>query len=94
MSADIWACGRPHLSVKTPRPHEGIVQNVSSVSSCNDDDAGVALKAIHLCQQLVQSLLTFVVATTHSSSTRSANSVNLIHKDNAWCIFLGLQYVG
>ena len=86
--------GHAHLSVKTPWPHEGIVQNVSSVGGRNDDDASVALKPIHLCQQLVQSLLTLIIAATHSSSTRPANSINLIHKDNAWCILLGLQYMG
>jgi len=60
-----------HLSVKTTRPHQSVIQDVSSVGGCNDNDASVALKAVHLCQQLVQSLLTLIVASTNTSSTRS-----------------------
>ncbi len=80
-----------HLSVKSARPHQGIVQDVGSVGGCNDNDASVALKAIHLCKKLVQGLLALVIASTNTGSTRSAHSINLIHKDNAWCILLGLQ---
>ena len=80
-----------YLSVKPARPHEGIVQNVSSVGSSNDNDACIALKAVHLRQQLVQCLLTLIVATANTSSTGSTHSINLINKDNAWCILLCLQ---
>lgn len=57
-----------HLSVKTPRPQQGTVQNVSPVGGCNDDDTGVALEAIHLSQQLVQGLLTLVIAAANTSA--------------------------
>ena len=82
---------RPYLSVKSARSHKSAIQDVGSVGGCNDNDAGVALKAVHLCQQLVEGLLALIIATTNSSASRSANSVNLIYKDNAWCILLGLQ---
>ena len=58
-----------YLSVETARPHESIVQNVSSVGGSNDNDTSVALKAIHLCKQLVQGLLTLIIATSNSSTT-------------------------
>ena len=80
-----------YLSVETSRPEQGTIQDVSSVSGSNDNDTSVALEAVHLCQQLVEGLLTLIVASTNSSSTRSAHSINLIHKDNAGCILLCLH---
>ena len=83
-----------YLSVKASWPHQGIVQYVSSVSGCNDNNASVALKSIHLCQELVQRLLTLIVAAAYSSSARPTHSIDLVHKDNAWCILLGLHKAG
>ena len=82
---------KPYLSVKSARSHESAIQDVSSVGGCNDNDAGVALKAVHLCQQLVEGLFSLIIASTNASASRSADSINLIYKDNAWCILLGLQ---
>ena len=80
-----------HLSVKPTGTQESIVQNVSAVGGSNDNDACVALKPIHLCEQLVQCLLALIVATANSSSTRAADCINFIHENNAWGILLGLQ---
>ncbi|KAA6419045.1 MAG: hypothetical protein FRX49_11008 [Trebouxia sp. A1-2] len=83
-----WYMEDTHLSVKTPRPHQSVIQDVSSVSCCDDNDASVALKAVHLCQQLVQGLLTLIIASTNTSSTRPTDRINLIYKDNAWSLTL------
>ena len=36
-------------------------------------------------------LLTLVIASTDTGSSGAANSINFIHKNNAWCVLLGLQ---
>ena len=70
---------------KTEEPH------VRSVGGGKHNDTSVALKAIHLGQQLVDGLLTLVIATSHSSTTLAANRINLIDEDNARRLLLGLQ---
>lgn len=82
---------RTYLSVKAPRPQQGTVQDVSPVGGCDDNDAGVALKAVHLRQQLIQRLLALIIASAHASSTGAAHGIDLIHEDNAGSILLGLQ---
>jgi hypothetical protein len=61
-----------YLAIKATWTQQGRVQNVCPVGCCNDDDACVALKAIHLCEQLVQSLLPLIVTTTNACSRKSS----------------------
>ena len=53
-----------HLAVKTARTQQRWVQYIRTVSRCDNDDAFVAFKTIHLNQHLVQGLLTLIVTTT------------------------------
>lgn len=80
-----------HLSVKAARTQEGSIQYVRSVGGSQDNDSCVALKAIHLCEKLVDGLLTLVIAATHAGTTLPAHSINLIDEDNAGCLGLCLQ---
>mmetsp|Transcript_38632 Transcript_38632/g.92745 ORF Transcript_38632/g.92745 Transcript_38632/m.92745 type:complete len:239 (+) Transcript_38632:807-1523(+) len=86
---DIWQAHRD-TAVKTARPEECIVQNIRTVRRCHDDDAGVARKAIHLREDLVQGLLPLIIPPTHACTTLPPNGVNLIDEDNARCLLLGL----
>ena len=52
------------LTIETTWAHQCSIKNVRTVRGSNNDDAGVALKTIHLRQELVQGLFPFVVATT------------------------------
>mmetsp|Transcript_8360 Transcript_8360/g.52121 ORF Transcript_8360/g.52121 Transcript_8360/m.52121 type:complete len:413 (+) Transcript_8360:2261-3499(+) len=70
------------LSVKATRPQQRIVQNVDPVRGSDDNDSSVPLKTIHLCQQLVQGLFPFVIATTNTSTARSAYGIDLINENN------------
>ena len=58
-----------HLSVESARPQEGGVKDVGAVGGRDHDDAGVALEAVHLRQQLVKCLLPLVIAATDSGAT-------------------------
>ena len=51
----------------------------------------VALKAIHLGKKLIQGLFTLVISTSHSSASCPSDGINLINKDDAWCILLCLH---
>lgn len=80
-----------YLTIKSARSQQSSIQDIRSVGGSKDNDSCVALKAVHLCQQLVDGLLTLIVATTHASTTLSANSVNLINEDNAGSLGLCLH---
>ena len=51
-----------HPAVEAAGAGQGRVQRLRAVGGGQNDDAGVALKAVHLGQQLVQGLLPLVVA--------------------------------
>ena len=79
-----------HLAVKTTGPHQGRIKHVRAIGGRNDDDAVIALKAIHLGEQLVEGLLPFVVAAAQTGAPLTADGINFIDEDDARGIFLGL----
>ena len=48
----------------------------------DDDDVGVHVEAVHLYENLVQRLLTFVVAAANARAPMPADSVYLINENN------------
>ena len=82
--------GHGHLAVKTARTQQRGVQNVAAVGGRKDDHAFICLETVHLDQQLVEGLFTFVVATAVTGTTRTANGINLVDEDDAGRVFLGL----
>ncbi len=79
-----------HLSVEASRPQQRVIEDVDSVGGCHDDDAGVALKPVHLRQQLVQRLLALVVAATDARAAGPADRIDLIDEHDARRVLLGL----
>ena len=49
----IWTVNR-NLTVKTARTQKGRIQNIRAVRCCNDNNAFVRSKAVHLNEQLVE----------------------------------------
>ena len=84
--------GQAHgnLAVKAPRTQKRAVQHVWTVGRCDHDHAVIDVKTVHLDQQLVQGLFTLIVTTAHAGSTLTTDRVNLVDKDNARCLLLGL----
>ena len=80
-----------NLTIETTRTQQCLVKNVNTVGSRKNDNATICSKAIHLSQQLVERILTFIV-TTHCGilSTSTSHSINLIDKDDTWSLLLGL----
>ena len=79
-----------HLTVKTTWTQQRRVQNIFAVCRRDNDNAFVGFKTIHLNQQLVQRLLTLIVATTVASATCTTNRIDLIDKHDARCVLFGL----
>ena len=78
-----------HLAVETARSQQGRIEHVGPVGGGDDDDAAVALEAVHLCEQLVEGLLPLVVAAAHAGTALAADGVDLIDEDQARAVFLG-----
>ena len=71
------------LAVEATRPQEGRVQDVGPVGRTEHDDPERAGEAVHLDEQLVEGLLTLVVAATHAGATLAASGVELVDEDDA-----------
>ncbi len=78
-----------HTAVEATRTQERFVQAIGSVCSSDDDNGLARIKAIHLNQQLVQSLLALVVAVDAGASL-ATDGIDLIDEDDAGSRFLGL----
>ena len=79
-----------NLTVKTTRTQQCWVQNVRTVGCCDDNNAFVAVEAVHFYQQLVQCLFAFIMTAAHTSTTLTAHCIDFVDKNNPRCIFLGL----
>ncbi len=79
-----------HLAIEPARAQQRRVQHVRTVGGGNDDNAFIAFEAVHFHQQLVEGLLTLVVTTAHTSTTVTANRIDLINEDNARALFFRL----
>ncbi|MNI65460.1 hypothetical protein D3C73_1209710 [compost metagenome] len=77
-----------NLTVKTSWTQQRRVKNICTVCSCYDNNTFVTAKTIHFYEQLVERLFAFVMATAKSGATLTTYSINLINKDDTWCIFL------
>ena len=79
-----------HLAVKAARTQQCRVQHVGTVGGGDDDDRFGGIKAIHLDQQLVQGLLTLVIATTEARAAMTADRVDFVDENDAGAVLLGL----
>ena len=79
-----------HPTVKTAGTGESRIKAFGAVGGSQNDDAGVFLKAIHLSEQLVQGLLTLVVAAVAAGVTLLTDGIYLIDENDAGGLFLGL----
>src|SRR5699024_6534575 len=79
-----------NLSIETSRTEKGRVQNVRTVLCSNNDDTFVDSKTIHLNEQLVEGLFSFIMTSTQSSTPLTSHGINLIDEYDTWCVFLGV----
>ena len=79
-----------NTAVKPSRPQQRRIQRFRTVRCRENNDAAVGFETIHLGQQLVESLLTLIVATIVAGNTLSADGIDFIDEDDARRLFLGL----
>ena len=79
-----------NLTVKTTGTQQCRVEDIRAVGGRDDDNAFIGGKTIHLNEQLVKCLLTFIVTAAHASTTLAAYGVNFVNEDDTGRIFLGL----
>ena len=71
------------LAVEAARAQQRRIEHVGAVGGGDDNDALVALEAVHLHQQLVQRLLALVVAAAEARAAMAADRVDLVDEDDA-----------
>ena len=70
-------------AVKTTWAKQRRIQRFRTVGRRQDDDALAAVKSIHFRKQLIQRLLTFIIATESSAVTLLSDRIDLIDEDDA-----------
>ena len=80
-----------NTAVKASGPGQGRVQGFGPVCSRQNDDAGVAVEAVHLRQELVERLLPLVIsADVASAAALLSDGVDFVDKDDTGGLLLGL----
>ena len=79
------------VSVKAAGPKQSRIKNVWSVCCGKDDDGIRFVESIHLTKNLVQRLLTLVVASAESSTTLSSNGINFVNKNDGRRLIFSLS---
>ena len=82
--------GYINLAVKSARTQQRRIQNVGAIGGRHHDHANIGFKAIHLNQHLVERLFTFVITAAQASTALTTDSINLVDKDDARRVFLGV----
>src|SRR5579864_3520292 len=76
--------------IKAAWPQQCGIKHIRPVRSRHENDAFVRLEAIHLNQQLIQSLLPLVVTATEARASMTPDGVDLVDEDNARSILFAL----
>ena len=79
-----------NTAVKTSRTQQRLIQRFRTVGSCQNNYTLAAVKTVHLTQQLIQSLLAFIIAAELTVITAFADGIDFIDKYYARCLFLRL----
>ena len=71
-----------YLAVETAGTQQRGVKNIGAVCRRHDDDALVRAEAVHFDEQLVERLLTLVVAAAETCAALTAHGVDLVDEDD------------
>ena len=76
------------LSVKSSRTQDRMIENVHTVCRCKDNNTFIDAKTVHFHKKLVQRLFSFIMTASHTGSTLSCNSIDLVDKYDTRMVFL------
>src|SRR5262245_60391511 len=79
-----------NLTVEAAWSEQRPVEGVGPIGGADDNDARIGVETIHFNQELIERLLSFVVAATITSAALSADGVDLVDEDDARRNALGL----
>ena len=82
--------GHDHLAVEATRAQESGVEHIGPVGGGHHDHVGVGVEAVHLDQDLVESLLTLVVRSAQAGAALASDGVDLVDEHDARRVALGL----
>ena len=77
-------------AVKTTGAQQRRIETVGAIGCGKDNDTLVVIEAIHLGQQLIERLLTLVVAAKTAAIALLTDGIDLVDKHDARGLFLGL----
>ena len=79
-----------YATVKTAGAQQCGIENVRTVRRRHQDDAFVRFEAVHLDQQLIQSLFALIVSAAKTSAAVTSDRINFVDEDNARRVLLAL----
>src|SRR5690606_31197011 len=87
--ADVGARHRDP-AIEAAGAQDGGVEDVRAVRRGDDDDALVRLEAVHLHEELIERLLSLVVATAEPGAAMPADRIDLVDEDDARGVLFAL----
>ena len=78
------------LPVETARSEERRIQYIRTVCRRQNDDAGILRESIHLYEELVQRLFSFIMAAAQACASLTSDRVDLIDKNDTRRVLLSL----
>ena len=86
-----------NAAVKTPRSGQCRVKRFGTVCRSQDNDACIALKSIHFCQELIERLFAFVIS-SDLTVTLFTDRIDLVDEYNTrsflLCLFEQISHLG
>ena len=77
-------------AVESARSQQSRVENIRAIGRSDDDHGCIAIEAVHLDQNLIERLLSFIVAAAHAGAAMTADRVDFIDKDDTGSVLLCL----
>ena len=73
---------RINAAVEAAGPEERRVEDIRAVRGGENDDARVAVKAVHLDKNLVERLFALVVAAAHAGAALAADGIDFVNEED------------
>src|SRR5690606_7133015 len=70
------------LAIKTAWTQQRRIKNIRAVGGGDDDDVGLILETIHLNENLIQRLFTFIVTTAQTSAALTTHGIDFVDEDD------------
>ena len=70
------------VPIKTTRTQQRRIQNVGAVGCGQNDDGISSLETVHFTKDLVERLLSFVVATAQAGTALSTDGIDFVDENN------------